>query len=374
MKNLWIIASLLFILAGCESSESGMAGISGQIENAAGEKIELNHIHNNAANLLEAAEIGPGGSFRFAEGPGMFDFYTVVVGDQQIVLLTDSTENVMITGDMEDLLGTYQVQGSKHSQILRDYYAGTQTFRTQLDSIQKAFQAIAMSGDEDAKQEMVDAFEDIREAYQRFQKEYVAKNTDSPACISILGEMNPEEHLELFKEVHKGIEPVFSSHIYYSMLGNQIAEAERKVSAMAKLSPGSEAPDIELADPNGKVIPLSSLRGKVVLIDFWASWCKPCRVENPKVVKMYNEMKDKGFEIYGVSLDRDKDKWVEAIQQDGLTWPQVSDLQFWNSAAAKLYNVSSIPHTVLIDRDGKIVASGLRGRALENKVEEMLAM
>ncbi len=374
MKNLWIIASLMFVLAACDSQDTGISGISGQIENAAGEKIELNHIHNNAANLLESVEIGPGGSFRFTEGPGMFDFYTVVVGDQQVVLLTDSTENVVITGDMENLLGTYDVQGSKHSKILRDYYAGTQAFRTELDSIQKAFQAIAMTGDEDAKQEMVDAFEKIREAYQGYQIDFVSKNTDSPACISILGEMNPEEHIDLFKEVHQGIEPIFSEHIYYSMLGNQIAEAERKVSAMAKLAPGSEAPEIELADPNGKVIPLSSLRGKVVLIDFWASWCKPCRVENPKVVKMYNEMKDKGFEIYGVSLDRDKDKWVEAIKQDGLTWPQVSDLQFWNSAAAKLYNVSSIPHTVLIDRDGKIVANGLRGRALENKVEEMLAM
>lgn len=374
MKNLWIIASLLFVLAACDSQDTGTSGISGQIENAAGEKIELNHIHNNAANLLESVEIGPGGSFRFTEGPGMFDFYTVVVGDQQVVLLTDSTENVIITGDMENLLGTYDVQGSKHSKILRDYYAGTQAFRTQLDSIQKAFQAIAMTGDEDAKQEMVDAFEEIRESYQGYQIDFVSKNTDSPACISILGEMNPEEHLDLFKKVHQGIEPIFSEHIYYSMLGNQIAEAERKVSAMAKLAPGSDAPEIELADPNGKVIPLSSLRGKVVLIDFWASWCKPCRVENPKVVKMYNEMKDKGFEIYGVSLDRDKDKWVEAIKQDGLTWPQVSDLQFWNSAAAKLYNVSSIPHTVLIDRDGKIVANGLRGRALENKVEEMLAM
>jgi peroxiredoxin len=135
---------------------------------------------------------------------------------------------------------------------------------------------------------------------------------------------------------------------------------------------GQEAPEITLPTPEGGEMSLSDLRGKVVLIDFWASWCKPCRAENPRVVQMYNQYKDQGFEIFGVSLDRTKDAWVTAIEKDGLEWPHVSDLKFWQSAAAQAYGVSAIPHTVLLDRNGKIVAEKLRGPALEAKVASLL--
>ena len=135
---------------------------------------------------------------------------------------------------------------------------------------------------------------------------------------------------------------------------------------------GSAAPEINLPDPNGKNIALSSLKGKVVLIDFWASWCGPCRKEMPNVKKAYAKFKSKGFEIYGVSLDKEKQAWLDAIAQDGLTWLQVSDLQYWNCEAAKLYNVQAIPATVLVDRDGKIIAKNLRGPELEKKLQEIL--
>lgn len=367
------IILLALIVSACGNQTQQKEGISGTLQNASGKTIELNHISNNSAVLIASTEVDENGNFTFGEKAGKFDFYTLVLGDQQIVLLTDSTEGISISGDADDLLGSYDIKGSEHSEILRDYYAGSSDFRQQLDSIQQAFQAVAQTGTEEERQKLIDSFEDIREDYAEYQIAFIKENSHSPACISILGELNPEENLEVFKAVQSGITEIFSDHLYYSMLSNQIAEAEKKIAAAGKLKPGSTAPEIELENPDGKVIPLSSLRGKVVLIDFWASWCKPCRIENPKVVKMYNEYKPQGFEIYGVSLDRDKGKWVDAIKQDGLTWPQVSDLQFWNSAAAQLYNVSSIPHTVLVDREGKIIASGLRGRALEEKVKESLA-
>jgi thiol-disulfide isomerase/thioredoxin len=135
---------------------------------------------------------------------------------------------------------------------------------------------------------------------------------------------------------------------------------------------GSEAPDIILAGLDGKQMRLSSLRGKVVLIDFWASWCGPCRRENPNVVRVYNQYKDKGFTVFSVSLDQDKGKWEEAIRADNLTWPyHVSDLQGWKSEAAKLYGVSAIPKTFLIDRNGIIIGKDLRGEQLERKLAEI---
>lgn len=144
-----------------------------------------------------------------------------------------------------------------------------------------------------------------------------------------------------------------------------------RIGVQGRMMPGAEAPDFTQDDPDGKPVALSSLRGKVLLVDFWASWCGPCRRENPAVVKLYEKYRDKGFDILGVSLDQDRQRWLDAIAKDGLAWTQVSDLQGWRNAAAQLYQVSSIPHTVLLDAEGRIIGSKLRGAALERKLEEI---
>jgi peroxiredoxin len=152
----------------------------------------------------------------------------------------------------------------------------------------------------------------------------------------------------------------------------QLVSEKNPPAAPAGVAVGRPAPEISLPTPDGTTLNLSDLRGKIVLIDFWASWCRPCRMENPAVVAAYKKYKDKGFEILGVSLDRDKAQWLGAIEKDGLTWPHVSDLKFWQSEAAKTYSVHSIPYTVLVDAKGNVIAERLRGAALDRKLAELL--
>ena len=149
-------------------------------------------------------------------------------------------------------------------------------------------------------------------------------------------------------------------------------QAQQQQSASASSWVGQQAPELALPDVNGKTILLSSFKGKYVLVDFWASWCGPCRGENPNVVKAYNEFKDKNFAILGVSLDKDKDSWQQAVKEDKLAWQQVSDLKYWSSAAVGIYKFEGIPFNVLIDPQGKIIGQELRGSDLENKLKEVL--
>ncbi len=151
----------------------------------------------------------------------------------------------------------------------------------------------------------------------------------------------------------------------------QVQQFVNNLQRLQGVNEGAMAPEINLATPAGPTLALSSLRGKYVLIDFWASWCGPCRRENPNVVKTYATYKDKGFEIFGVSLDQNREAWLKAIETDKLVWKHVSDLQYWNSAGAQAYQVNSIPQTFLVDPTGRIIAKGLRGAALDNYLAKL---
>lgn len=174
-----------------------------------------------------------------------------------------------------------------------------------------------------------------------------------------------EQYAPLYKKIRDTLIGQYPDNEFVKHVDSRLRSA---------ILPGMEAPDIELPSPDGATLRLSDLRGKVVLIDFWASWCRPCRMENPNVVRLYQRFHDKGFEIFSVSLDQSRDVWIKAIKDDHLDWPNhVSDLRGWNSSAGRLYGVQSIPATVLVDRQGNIVARNLRGSELEKKLTEIFA-
>ena len=226
--------------------------------------------------------------------------------------------------------------------------------------------------------------------YQQYLKNFIKINKKSPSIIMALGEIqNPVEFMDELLIIKDVIINQFENQKYLTEINNAIKNANQQKNFLAQeedralqelnqrkklgIEIGSKAPEIALSDVNGKIIKLSSLKGKVVLIDFWASWCRPCRAENPNVVRLYKKYKNKNFTIFSISLDQDKNKWIDAINQDKLSWPNhVSELSGWRSTSATKYGVSSIPKTFLIDKNGIIIGYDLRGEALENKLSELL--
>jgi thiol-disulfide isomerase/thioredoxin len=214
-----------------------------------------------------------------------------------------------------------------------------------------------------------------------FTVKSIKKNPSNPANILLMTNLYPnmgweywdESFLTVLKKMQTGFEEEYPGHPMTINFGAQIAQLEKSYNEHISFTQKNIAPDIEMVDPNGKTRKLSDLRGKYVLIDFWASWCNPCRMENPNVVRVYKAYKDKGFDIFSVSLDTEKDRWKKAIIADNLTWANhVSDLKGWQSDVVSQFQFQGIPHTLLLDPEGKIIATNLRGPALEQKLKEVL--
>ncbi len=376
MKYL-LVGFLTAMYAACGSVQDvGKTVIGGKINGAADQWVTFQN--NSTKGNVDSTKVASDGSFAIQSKNMPLDFYKLTVGDQSMILVMDSTQQVVVQGDYSDLRGTYTVQGSKDSQLLAELAKKEQAFRTEKKALDASFKAIGPSATAQQKEKFQEDSKNLVEPFYNYLTNFITSNPKSPACITASHNLHPVQEMERYKTIKENLKDVIPMSNAYLSLKKKIADAERqaqqaKASQMAAKASGvgNEAPEISLEDPNGEIKPLSSFRGKYVLVDFWASWCGPCRRENPNVVKLYEKYKNDGFEVYGVSLDSSKDRWLKAIADDRLSWTHVSDLNKWNSIAAKAYGVRSIPHTVLLDKEGKIMNVKLRGAALEAKLKEI---
>jgi peroxiredoxin len=363
-----LLASPVAVLA--QDPAFTIKGKVGKLEAPA--KIYLNY-RENGNNVMDSA-IFKGGAFEFKgtlggptgarllvdhTGEGMkrnMDMFTVYIEKGEVTIAAkDSVKNATVKGSP-----------------VHDTYLGYKKFLSGpdaiLEGINKEYYAASREKQQDTSfvNGLIAKQKPAVEQKQKLQEEYIKKNPGSFFSLAALNEVagmnfNPAE-----------IEPKFnalSAELKASKAGKEFAE---RIDIAKKTSVGVVAPDFTQNDQNDKPVKLSDFRGKYVLVDFWASWCGPCRAENPNVVKTYNEFKDKNFTILGVSLDSKKENWLKAIEDDQLTWSHVSDLKFWQNAVAVQYGVRAVPTNLLIDPTGKIVARDLRGEELSKKLKEFI--
>lgn len=371
-KSLLSLATIA-LLASCDGNKkSSTFELKGTFSDSKGETIYFEKLGSQKPVLLDSTILDENGNFEFSSYTPKIGFYRLKVNDQNFAMLVlDSADKVKVTGSVKDLGNTYKIDGSAETNLFVAYNEISKARDLKLDSLNKVFQNLMETNKMDSKRmdslsALFEApYNAIVNASNEVMIDKIKQNVTMYSSIMAIQALEPDKFSEVYKLLDAGLSKKFPND-------KNIQTFHDVVTRMLSSTIGQQAPEINLPSPDGTEIALSSLRGKVVLIDFWASWCGPCRKEMPNVVKAYNKFKGKGFEIYGVSLDQDKDRWLEAIAKDGITWPQVSDLKYWENIAAKIYNVQGIPYTVLLDREGKIIAKNLRGEELEKKLAEVL--
>jgi peroxiredoxin len=381
-----IVLSLLVIslLASCKEKDSKTFTVSGVLHNVPSKVvyIEESDITTGKKTLKDSSIIAADGKFSISLNAPKDAVYNLLLQNDvsQFVTLINDASKISVDADFTKQTDFYNVTGSKASKSIQEYLAkisGMQKDRFniyfQIDSIKRN------NGDSSLAQGLNIQEKQISNDEKTFTQQTVQQATNSSLALFILSTYqgmarDPNFRVNGFTDTE--VVALLSDMLNKFPERTDIAGIRNSVeSTIPKtLWVGKPAPEISLPDTEGRTVTLSSFRGKYVLVDFWASWCGPCRRENPNVVQAFNQFKNKNFTILGVSLDRpgQKENWIKAIKEDNLTWTHISDLKFWQSEVVPVYQLNSIPFNVLVDPGGKVVAENLRGEALEQKLHELL--
>lgn len=355
----------LIFAAGVLCSLSATAQqVSGSIKGADGKKL---YLYSDDDNKPKDSVVIKDGKFSLTadatKAPAVNALILEGVGNP--LLFVTGTEKASYVLDAAEFPVATSMKGSTNDKAMQDYQ---KTFAPLIKRAKDLnAEAATIAGDDEAgKKAFRDKAGQFSDEVTNTGKKVIAAHPKEIASIWVLmNELRTRLSPEEFEQLYASLDKELKETKYGKAAGKYLRDTKGDAET-------GEAVDFEQEDVNGKKVKLSSFRGKYVLVDFWASWCGPCRQENPNVVKAFNKFKDKNFTVLGVSLDNNKDRWLAAIKQDNLAWTQVSDLKGWGNEAAQLYNINAIPANLLIDPQGRIVGKNLRGPALEAKLAQIL--
>jgi peroxiredoxin len=383
-RRLVVMIVLAAAIASCGKKSTGKGGfsVSGTITNSPVKMVYLEEIPMTTMQplLVDSSAVDAKGKYSLKAAATEASVYNIRLAESAYPLagLINDADKITVDAtfnkENNQFAEKYEIKGSPASQQMKDFMAEVNNKLQFIFTNDKMLDSLEKGGAKDSlltsvKNQSLQAAFDIKALLDT-----TVKSSKNPALTMIvLGYYQSMSGNPSFR-----LEPLTKDDV--REIVNNTAEKFPNHKGIASIKEalegwiGKPAPEISLPDPDGKEIKLSSYKGKYVLVDFWASWCGPCRTENPNVVEAYNKFKDKNFDILGVSLDRpgEKDKWLKAVKDDKLTWSHISDLQYWNSAVVPLYKIEGIPYNVLVDPSGKIIAENLRGESLHKKLEEIL--
>jgi peroxiredoxin len=385
INKLTLCLFAIITIAGCTSNT---VRISGTLKNPQkGNYIYLGELLSKEIKPTDSVKLTNDGTFSFKRELKAPAFYILRVNDRSfLTMLLKPGEKISLDSYYDSLNYPNSVSGSEGTGLMNEYNRNLKNTINKLSGLSTVYRQNATNPRLPA---IIDSLDRTAQLYldeiNTYTKGYIDKNLSSLVSLIALYQqvapnvyvLNPSKDYNYYLKVDSALSKLYPDYEPVTSLHEQVKQLreglEGNLPKNAPVSEGAAAPEIALPTPAGDTIRLSSTRGSVVLLDFWASWCSPCRHENPNLVKAYNNYHRKGFQIYQVSLDKTKEAWVKGIEEDQLDkWIHVSDIQYWNSAAAKLYNIQSIPSSFLLDREGHIVATNLRGDALEAKLAELL--
>ncbi len=365
-----LLAVVSFVSCKTESDEFIISATIDGVPNGA--KVSLKEIKDNNTVLMDTTSVMDG-KFTLKGSVSEPDIHVLMIQNVpgRLPFILENNELKMIL--YKDSLGLSKIIGSKDNDVAQNYMKGISKFRKQNDSLMIKLNEARRSNDTIFLKSFTEKRLEIKNNNDAFNIDFLKENNKSLFSALLL------ENLMKTKALNIGeVQDYFNSFPEKLQQTNVGLRLKESIAALLATEVGAMAPDFTAPNPEGKEISLNEIKGKVTIIDFWAAWCGPCRKENPNVVKIYEKYHDKGLEIIGVSLDgnsRQKDAkqdWLDAIEKDGLTWYQVSNLNYFNDPVAKKYNIQAIPATFILDGEGKIIAKNLRGPALEQKISELL--